>query len=238
MKKAVQKVVRGNIETKFCMTPIQMASGLGSLNLFTGFTSGITSTAEIYSLLPIVNQGSDSFQRLGDNIRPTRLNVKLNIAAYGSYLKSFDQTVYVWFLTCDAVKTISNFSAMPITQMLDNGQGAAIPFDGTSMVALQPLNKKVFKLLKLTKKRIIINLAGSNISQTMTDKTHTHHSLSFNIPVPKVLQYNNYNDPYPQNYAPVMVIGFVDNTDSGDTAPGSGYTVMVEGSVGLYYKDA
>jgi len=209
--------------------------------LFTGFTSAITSTAEIYACLPVVAEGTAGHQRAGEYVFPVKARVHLNIVSTQNYLKNADIMVYAFFLESLSVKDLAGYGNIPIQQLLDNGQGSVVSFDGTSGTSLFKINTRAFRVIKVVRKRIITNVAQTVSSATTSvpqDPSQDHHAVSLNIPVPKKLVYASDGSLYPSNYAPFMVLGFIDNTWHGDTAPGLTESVTVEGRSELWYKDA
>lgn len=236
LKTAINRIVHGSQETKYRAQTLRNFGNSSVLTDFTGFTSAITGTGEIYSLIPAISMGDGSFARVGNVINPLKLRVHLNICTTQNKSTNTDWMVYAFFLECPQVKDIANSSAIPITQLLDNGAGSHVQFDGTSQTSLYRINTNVFKVIRVIKKRLIWNYDSSfTLPQ---DPSQNHHSVSLDIPVPKKYTYAQESAAYPSNHAPFFCLGFIDNTASGDTAPGATASVMVEGRSELWYKDA
>ena len=241
LKAAINRVVHGNIETKYVAQALQRPDGGSILNAYTGFTSGITGTSEIYACLPVLSEGTAGHQRAGEYVNPVKARVHLNIVSTQNYLKNADIMVYAFFLEAIAVKDLAGYGNIPIQQLLDNGQGSVVTFDGTSVTSLYKVNTRAFRVIKVVKKRIITNVGGgltTSLPPVAWDHTLNHHAVTVNIPVPKRLGYASDGSLYPVNHAPFMVLGFVDNGYHGDTAPGITESVLVEGRSELWYKDA
>ena len=241
LKNAIKRVVAGTQETKYRAEALRCPNGLSTLNEMTVFTSGITGTGEIYSLLPQLNEGNASWERNGTTVFPKKLRVKINLVSTQTNLKNSDYMVYAFFLESTSVKAIANYTAIPITQLLEDGAGAHSQFDGTALTSLYKIDNNTFKVIKVIKKRMIYNvpigpLAGA--AAVAQDHTTNHHSMTLDIPVPKRLLYPTETATYPTNFAPFMVLGFIDNTYYGDNAPGATEFVYVEGRSELWYKDS
>lgn len=241
LKVAIKRMINGTQETKYRAQTLRNASGSSILTAFTGFTSGITGTGEIYSLLPALNQGDGSFARQGVVVYPKSLRVHLNICSTQNNLKNADYMVYAFFLECPQVKDFANSSAIPITSLMDDGAGSHTQFDGTSQTSLYTVNRQSFRVIRVIKKRIIYNVPQVYSSQTQSvaqDPSQDHHSISLSIPLPKKLVYPTEAAAHPNNYAPFFCLGFIDNTWNGDNAPGATESVQVQGRSELWYKDA
>ncbi|UAU47034.1 VP2 [Chicken proventriculitis-associated circular virus 28] len=241
LKRAILNITNGHQETKYRAHTLTNASGSSNIGVFTGFTSGITGTGEIYSLIPTLNQGDGSFQRQGVVVFPKKLRVHLNICSTQNNLKNADYMVYAFFLECPQVKDFANSSAIPITSLMDDGAGSHTTFDGKSQTSLYTVNRQAFRVIRVLKKRILYNVPiGPSAGQAAVaqDPSQDHHSVSLDIPVPKKFVYNTESSAYPNNYAPFFCLGFIDNTWNGDTAPGATESVQVQARSELWYKDA
>jgi len=248
MKAQVKALVKAPVETKYVATPPTYTTNIGVNNLsgFTGFSSAITGTNEIMCCLPALVAGVANHQRIGNKVHPTSLTVTLDLAAtFHESARSVDKTVHIFLMTCKAVKSLDNFSAIPITTFLDNGQGGLTDFDGTVMKSFYPVDRSQFTLLKHKKIRLVKGFglivdSTVNTSAAVTDSVITPSSsykrIKMRVPVPKTLLYENSTAQYPQNFAPFFVIGYTNNVGV-DTAP-NGIDVMVQGNSELYYKDS
>jgi len=242
LKNAVKQVIAGTMETKYRAQTLRSGSGSSVLTAFTGFSSAITGTGELYSLIPQLNQGDGSFARTGTVVFPKKLRVHMNIVSTQNNLKNADYMVYAFFLEAVAVKDFANYTAIPITSLMDDGAGSHTSFDGTSQTSLYKINSQAFRVIRLLKKRIIYNVpqvsSGFPTGSVAQDPSQDHHSVSLDIPLPKKLVYPTEGSAYPVNYAPFFCLGFIDNTWNGDNAPGITESVQVQGRSELWYKDA
>ena len=236
MRQVAKKVVADALEDKYARAEI--APG-GQPVLF---NASITTYAECYPLLPKVTQGVDSYQRVGDKLRPKSLRVELYIVANGTLTTSMLQRVRLFVLQD---KSLSNWSAIDTTpignQLLDFGSFLG-GFSGLPNCELIRVNKRRYKVIKdkvvtLAKGTgLTPNTGGINGTQTFVSGSQ-YHKITFKIPTPAVLHYSNPLDNYPTNFAPFMCLGYTQ--PDGDTAPDSGvFKVAVQFSSHLDYEDA
>jgi hypothetical protein len=238
-------VIKGESETKYVAEAARNLTGTSSLGTYTDFSSGITATTEIYAAIPRVAQGVDEHQRIGDVIQPTSCTLHLDITtpAYNSNA-SIDKTIHIFLLTAAAVKDLANYSAIPITQLLDNGQGGNVGFDGTSLAAMFPVQNKAFHVLKHKKFRLVKTFgraAGSSASDPLSDTDSkvsldtAYKHISMRVKLPKKLKYEGVNARYPTNSAPFFVIGWTNNWAL--DAASNVIDLKVLGRVEMRYKD-
>jgi len=237
-------VIKGDSETKYRAHAIKKLSG-GDLAAFTAFSSAITGPAEIYGALPQVAQGVDEHERIGDVISPTSCTVHLDITAPTfANNNSIDKTVHIFLLQCTSVKDLDNYSAIPITQLLDNGAGGNVGFDGTPLTAMMPVNRRNFTVLKHKKFRLVKGFGKTNGSSAtdpagLTDSAITpsasYKHIAMRVKLPKKLKYSAHGSKYPTNSAPFIVIGWTNNWQV-DTASNV-IDLYVNGRVEMRYKD-
>lgn len=235
----VKKIVEGTQETKLVIkSPYNFNSGT-DLEQFTNFTSAITSTSEVYALIPNLTQGSDDHQRVGNQIQPKSLTTYVNVT-----LVNGSASVYVdfFFCTAKAVKFQGLNATVPTGQLLNDGQGANVNYDGTSYTSLLPINKSEFTVIK--RKRVKLqsalgdpNTALSGGGGASTSVFPYSKSFSVKIPLPAKLLYEDNLKQYPSNSYPFMMVGFCGTDTYGNTAPTSA-RVQVQAQSQLYYKDA
>lgn len=238
----VQSVVNRMSDTKFVAQSIQRPDGGSTLNNYTGFSSAINTVNEIYACIPQVAVGdrTTSFTRMGDHISPKRCLIDLNICATAyNAVGSVDKMVHVFVLTAKSVKSLDNYTAIPITQLLDIGNGTNGPFNGTSMSQTLPVNTQDFTVLHHKSFRMTKGMGKQNTS-VQTDATITPSAafrrLRLNIKLPQKLTYSDDSTLYPVNAAPFLVIGYTSCDSAGDSAP-TAVDTYVEGRCQMWYKD-
>lgn len=235
------------VETKYTSNPLTGYQYLTDLKDWTGFNAKINGTGEIYSLLPPVLQNKGSSTRIGDEITPTKLRVKM---AFGFPYDqpSSDVIVHVYFMTCKSVKAANNYTSIPITTMLDNGQGTNTNFDGSLYNSQLPVNTDAFSVLshkqfRLSKIDGLNNTyiqAGSNKTAITSENPASYKTLTKDFKLP-TLKYQNDSDIYPQNSFPFVVVGwtYADTYNSTTTnlPSDSNVNLMVQGQSQLWFKD-
>ena len=244
-KLEVKSLVTKQFETKYCATPSTVPKALTDLTNFTAFSSAITSVGELFACLPSLSQGVAENQRVGDTIQPVSAHVNFRIEAFSTNdNNACDKTVHIFMLEAASVKSLDNYTAIPITQLLELGTGTGGGFDGTLQRALCPINKREFRVLHHKKIRLIKGFGNpvgfSSLAAGTTDgvgSTYRHYAdVNLKVKLPKVLKYDRTTSVYPTNSAPVFCIGWTDNLPL-NTAPNT-LNLMVMARTHLYYKDA
>lgn len=237
-------MIRGSEETKYLSQNLQTPNGGSILGTFTNFTSGITSTGELYACIPQVYQGTGDYQRIGNQISPSSAYVDLTMdCGTADSLTNYDITVHVFVLNSVSVKSLANYTAMPIGELLNNGDGTNVGFDGTAIAEMLPVNTESFRVQQHKKVRLVKGFGYYQSSAGVTAGTFdgiispsTHmRRMRLKVKLPKVLKYDNDSASYPTNAAPVLCIGFVDNRPR-DAASLGGVSVIAKAH--MRFKDA
>ena len=251
VSRAVQQIVRRSQETKyvanFCEEPNSLTN---IMSTYRSFSTAITGTGEIYAAIPRVTVGTttSSFNRMGDRISLTKAYVNFNITLDGRVnTQAYDRTLHIFLLEAKAVKTLDNYSAIPILNFLDNGDGTTQPFTGQTNTALLPLDTKFFKVLKHYKRRFVKSWGltdngsgGSSVTTTsVTSPNPSGCAINVRLPVklPKVLKYGLDAGAYPINSAPFFCIGWTRNDQLGDIASNN-LDILVEARTHMWFKDS
>jgi len=236
----VTKVLKKQQETKFVIQAPANKNTSANLAAFTAFTSGITSTNEVYKLIPDVTVGDDDFQRIGNVIQPVSLTTKVNLACFTNSSEAIYADVY--FCTSKNIKDYDQTPNIPTGELLNNGQGGNVAYDGLSYTAMYPVNKSEFTLIahkriRLAKGANDPNTACSGGSPAATDTFQHYASFSQKIPLPQKLLYEAKAKIQPSNAFPFMMVGFVASDANGNNAP-SIARVQVQAQSHMYYKDS
>jgi len=251
VKAVVRRVNEKDAETKLV---IDYPTSLGgsTLNQFVGFSQAITSSNEAYRLIPKVNQGSETFQREGNSITPKSLTLKLRCSLDARYMGAGGVNVHVFILTAKGVKSWiaagQNVNAIPITRLLDDGQGNQAQFTGSAFNAWYPVNKNEFtvlhhKVLKLSKGYGDYQaMASGTLADSAYPFPNHQHTADYNcrIPIPAKFTYADNESGVvenPTNYCPFLVIGYTFDDNFGETITNAFEVVKVMGQTHLYFQD-
>lgn len=218
----------------------------------TAWNSVISTQADWYRCLPLVSMGTNSHQRLGDTIAPTKCRLDFSFHFTRDVLDyTKDIWVVVYIMTSKnqkayAANTAGGQLANNFQQYLDNGDGSSTYFNGVWTDSTKPaygpnntqLKKYVFNLMKAsgdTNGQGVVPTAGggggmySHERQIRVNKSYTFKSI------PK-LKYADTATQLPGNFAPMWAVGYYygDGT-SADTSTGI-LNVLTRSH--LYFKDA
>lgn len=211
------------------------------------FNGTVSSSSECYPLMPPVDQGTDDFQRIGDKIRPKYLLVKgfvqLNPNA-GQVKYMPPSTVRVMLLSQKFVKFSGDVSSkVDVAHLLkDNvSTGTGRPYSGTIFDNLAPINRDIFTVhldrkMKFNWMSQQTQDSGGNPSvgwQTGNDRTKY---FTCKIKLPKTLTFDDGTGSYPNNAAPFLCFGAVN--DDGATPWTLTAPYQVSWMATLYYEDA
>lgn len=238
---AVNKIVNKKAETKLAISPPINFNTNTTLFDFEAFSTAITSTNELYMLIPEVPQGQGDYQRIGNVIQPTSLTTKVNISAVNRTPSSINIYAHIFFLTSKQVKDWKLTNSVLTAQMLDAGDGTNVPFDGTSYTAMLPINKSQYNVI--AHKKILLSKGANNPNniynndeEPSADTFRYTATFSQKIPLPKKLLYADASQQYPTNAFPFMCCGFTAADNQGQTALSS-LILRVQAQSHLYYKD-
>lgn len=239
LTKVVKKIIQRNEETKFVIGYPTNFNTSGNMGAFIGFSSAITSTNEVYALIPFTSQGTDDYQRVGNTIQPISLTTKVNLALFTN--SSAAIYVDVFFCTSKNIKDYTLTNQVPTGELLNKGDGTNVSYDGRSMAAMYPVNKSEFsviahKRIRLSKGADDPNTFCSGGSPASADVFPHYASFSQKIPLPAKLTYESASSTQPSNAFPFIMVGYVPADANGNTAPNG--LIQVQAQSHLYYKDA
>ena len=220
-----KRVVDGAIETNYASDTLTTG---GEPTFIYGDVKPVGAPPQLFDCLPAVSQGDESFQRDGLKISPTKHVVDVDlwfnnaiqdISGTGSVGNcAWDIRAHVWYGYVKKYKNsedvVANAAAL-LDQLLDDGQGNYVPMDGTPFVDAQKVNTEVFqlkhKVVRMQRSFGDQNQAtlGGGLTTYFPQTIHKRLRLSFKPP--KTLLYGEEADLYPQNYAPVIIVGYQHN---------------------------
>jgi len=241
----VKRLVSAPSETKYVAEACRNLSTGNTLATYTAFSSGITGVAEMYAAIPRTAQGVDEHNRIGDSINPKSCTLHLDItgSTFGQNY-SYDKTLHIFLVQCTSVKDLDNYSAVPITALLEDGNGGNVGFDGTSHRAMFPINRKNFQVLRHKSFRLVKGFGktgGSSgtdpagLTDSVITPSSSYHHVKMRVKLPKKLKYSAHGSRYPVNAAPFFVIGWTNNWNV--DAASNVIDTQVMGRVEMSFKD-
>lgn len=194
VRSVVKSVVQSAMEKKYTSTVIQS---------YVLHNSPISAGDVVYCLPP-VSQGVDENQRIGDRIRPVSLIVK-GLVSYNSQVGGVQALqVKAYFLNHKKYKsqaTLSTNIATEINELLDDGSGNLVPYDGTIRRSMYKVNGDLWTPIKT----YTFTLSKDN---TSTKTGPCFRQFTLRIPCPKVLTYADAANTLPENFCPCLGIGY------------------------------
>lgn len=238
VKSYVSRVLSRSEETKFSTTQY-------GLTLFNG---GINSSADIIAILPTIAVGTGQNDRIGNKIRPVRMEITGYVCYYTAAIGSYsDAKMLGARLFCYQDKTVRSYANSSILNYnLLNLGGTSSNFNGSALNYIAPHNNEQFTFF-CDKKMVVMKPYGlsNNTTPSATnaltsmDRTMFHpFKLVFTKKqLPAVLQYDQGDNlSYPTNFAPFISLGYADLMN---TSPDTVNTQLaMEFSCTLYYKDS
>lgn len=180
--------------------------------------------AQVFEVMPDLLEGTSEFKRIGVKIQPSKLLVDLDLrfsqrmAAINVDRMAWDINVHIWFGYIKRYKYSIDLLANTTdiaNNLLEDGQGNTVPWDGSPYKSFLKLNNEV-NTLKHKVVRMYRPLGAQNtadgVQQTYFPQ-QIHQQVRLSFKPPKTLLYNE-NNSVPENYAPVVIIGYEHNDAS------------------------
>lgn len=216
------------------------------------FNSPITAGfAEMYSLIPKVQEGLENWQRENDDLQPTNIRTNWHIAL-STAARSMNIRVVLYCLQHKSIKhypDLSALSGLPAFQpkflKSGNSSGNGIQtYNGSIGDEDLPVNKEEYTLLKKFTFNLMANVGSPNGDVTAGNSPNTLPSfknISYTYPCKRQLRYTP-DGPgaggsvYPNGHAPFWVLGY-SHTD-GTPADTLYQDVRCSWITQMTYKDA
>lgn len=235
MKAAIQRMIKGDQETKYVANEVRDIQIYGNLD-YAG-PGGDVTDKRLYIMLPQLGVGAGPNGRIGNHVAPVKVKVSVQYYFVQSPL-SGGQSPGVAGLphlvevrqVAVAPKAIKRYSdwftsgtsgaqgfKQHLPRLLEKGNGTSIPADSANPLNLTyPINNERFTAIKgnkhflLGKNQGLIAQEGQSPNTTM----RMQNTLHFSVKTPKVLKYADENgEVYPQNCCPLFgaYAGLVNN---------------------------
>jgi len=215
--------------------------------------SVINTAADWYRMLPLISQGPDVHERVGNVVSPVRATTHFRLSFQENdttdpnsrdiycvlyILKPRFQKAYA---STGAAGQLSAFYAA----YLDNGQGGDTAFNGTWGTVPFPVNKdgfvvaakKIFHIYKpcgLQNSNVVFDPARSQVGGVLSSSPAVQHTWTYTCK-PGKLRYDNHTQTLPTNYSTMYAIGYY---YADGTSPDTGTGVLkVDSWTDLWYRD-
>lgn len=232
-KKAIQKIVNSNIETKVANT------NTGSSLVF--FDSQIVAAGDIMQIVPNVTKGVQENNRISNMIQAQKLVIKgyVRFNTLSNVNNKYSQVAVRLFLV--SLKQRSNYndvqSSTTYLNVLLRRGGTEVPWSGLISDIYADLNTDVW-----TKHMDKVMYLSQDQMFTDAGSIDTHKTIRFfrkTISCKKVLRYDDTisSGLLPTNFAPILLIGYCYmNGAAPDQAPVQNLGLYYDSD--LYFKDA
>jgi len=256
MRAAVERVVNGEIETKYVVE--NEGNGYGPYQITNQLASVFTAQGNMSNLqtfIPPIDNGPDSAQLNGSRITNVRGATHFELELIGP-VEGADPTrnvvVVLYLLESKSAKSVQALKNLPQLDLLRKGQASTN--DWTAAAALRPLQLKneplgtawrgIKKIFHFTKNQgTVQGDAGSNQAPNTLPggnrRSYTHRWSR------EMLRYDEVTGGTltgvsPINYAPCWgaVAYYADGTDTAPTGQPAGMGVQISWRSEMYYKDA
>lgn len=227
MKKAIVKLVKGQIETKYT----QDASSLSNVT----FNSAPNSNADAFFVLSNITQGVGSNQRIGDSISDVKVSVKgyisVNNPNFNSPTGARLYAVRLMLLRCKTLPiAVTN---LPWTSLL-RGNASYNGFTGAGINLFQPINRVDFEVFG--DKIITLNSSfSSTATQSFSGLIHPNNMFHMTATHKGKIEYEDGTNLIKWN--PFFCLGYIfeDGTGTIDTVTTN---IISCGIFESWFKDA
>lgn len=228
-KLAVKRLIAGQQETKF--------NTAGTLNV--NFNSTISSTGEIYNCIPGVQQGPDSFNRIGQTIKPTRLECNWWIS-HQDVNRTGNMVATLFVLRHKTYRSFASVVAgANMGQLLTQGDQGYTGYTGLIQQTSLPVNSEQFTVVKryvipIEKNYGLMNDDGTTGVSPNTGRCWKHIKAVFKLPTLKYDEGSAAVDP--NNQGLFWCLGYAHPDGTGPNLVNQ--DIQVSTAMNLYYKDA
>jgi len=246
-KNAVTRIIRKGTETKYVAEQILDVWSAPSIPaVYTNFNSAINTSADWYRCLPLLTQGENSHQRIGNQVSPLSVKVHLNFRFSPTAQDSNSRDIYV-VVYAGKPKQIGAYSGPSVNSVwptnfkdyLDNGDGTETFFggnwtDAVKKIATDNFTLKAKRLIHLYKPSGVQN-TNSGLTSVTSAPAIYNASTTITFKKMKNLKYENGSATIPTNFAHCWAAGYYYN--DGTSADTGGGLLQVSARLEMSYKD-
>jgi len=238
IKKEVTAMVKSKAEVKYIANQWD--------DVLIGAQCDTAAGSQLYPMMPVVAQGTDTDQRIGDSIKASTIRTKF-VVYYTAppSNSSYDVYIRVLCVTSKVIKSQAEVASIPGGNLLDRGNGTQtdVP-NNTNTIAnleeysLMPVNRKSWTVLHDKVIRLVKN-TGSPSGATSTGEAPnlgglSQHRFTFSTPHKGALKYEGASALFATNFAPFWCAYAW--TSDGSAFPGSALPTFATRSE-IYYTD-
>ena len=212
-----KKVIADALEDKYAILSPGNTGGVPSY-----FNALIANNLDCYPLMPMIKQGTNSNERVGDKIRPKHMRVSFVITANGSYVSSQLNQIRLFILQDKGIHYTPNIRYIPTvsagtpiaTELMDLA-GTVGGFLGEPVDIMRRVNRQRYHVFH---DRVFEVCAGKGQTPQPSNSftgdqifvsNQQCFKVTFRIATPAVFKYSNPSDVYPTNFAPFFCLGYV-----------------------------
>lgn len=212
----------------------------------------ITADTDFRQLVPRLTDGTDAYNRVGNSITPKVLKIRGIVFINGNVIPSLDYTLRLMVVTSKLQKetTALTTTGSYYTTLLWNPQ-VAFPvayLGGDPYYNQLPINRRAWNVLADKQIHLRKGFPWPGATVTSPSEGETFMSPTRSVPfeivltqkqLPAKFLYQAPGSDFPTNFAPVLAVGFTDNTGMntvGSVALDS--NVQIQWQSSLIYEDA
>lgn len=202
---AIKQIVRGQAETKYVADNYDSNGARDLPTVWTVNDLG-AGVLKFLPMIPRVQQGTDTNERVGDSINPSgSLKTTLNFAFNDADVSGHQIKVEVWYGTTKARKSWEGQNPLTTANFLDVGDGTNTSPGTVRERTLYPTDKKIVTFKKRTfilSKTLGTTGGDEGEGNFAANAGKSFRALTLYHKPPKKLKYVDSGDDYPSNYAP------------------------------------
>lgn len=237
IKSFVSRSIQRNEETKISTNQYGL----------TNFNSGINSSSDLITVLPVCVQGTGQNNRIGNKIRPIRLEITGYVIYQSNALTSNQDARMIGArLFCFQDKTSKAYSNNIYNYQLLNLGGTSSNYTGTALNFVAPHNNDQFRFFADKKMKFLKPFGFTNNTTPSASNAITGMDSSMFHPfkivltqkqLPALLCYDATDDGnFPTNFSPYIALGYSDLLNY--SADITSVQLAMEFNATMYYKDA
>lgn len=242
LKRMIQSVVKSDQETKYVSDNFDKNSNRG-LDPVWDLNSIGAGVLKFLPMIPRLEQGTDSYQRIGDVVQPVgKIATTLQFSYSDTDISGHQIKVEIYYGTSKSRKDWGTQNPLPTDNFLDQGNGTNTNPSTARQSTILPTDKRI---VSFRKKVFILSKAfgttgGDNgTGNDAANGGKSYRTLKLLHTPPKKLKYGVANDRYPENYAPGYYINlsYVDGVQPVTTAAIQSL-VKITSRTHMHFKDS